>query len=261
MSKKIEVLIVTMNQNDHSLIQKMNIKTDALVGNQCDYNSIESFTDKNGNTIRYYSFEEQGVGINRNNLLLRTTADYVILADDDMVFNDNYPDEALNAFHNHPDADVLLFNLDDDGTRFKTKKDFRVRTYNCGRFGAARIGLKMDKIRKNAISFNQLFGGGCKYGSGEDTLFLKDCINKGLKLYAVNVTLARLEDSRKSTWFTGINDKWLYDTGASKAAFSSRTAYIQSILFLIKHHNIIKEYTFISAYQIMRKGIRDYLHE
>ena len=47
---RIQVLVATMNQNDHSLIEKMNICTDAIVANQCDYNSVEKF-EYNGNRI------------------------------------------------------------------------------------------------------------------------------------------------------------------------------------------------------------------
>jgi hypothetical protein len=41
---KVQVLIASMNQVDHSLLSKMNIQTDAIVGNQCDKNEIETFT-------------------------------------------------------------------------------------------------------------------------------------------------------------------------------------------------------------------------
>ena len=64
--KTIEVLVATMNQNDHSLIKRMNIQTDAIVGNQCNRDSIEEFC-YNGRNITYLNFCEKGVGLNRNN--------------------------------------------------------------------------------------------------------------------------------------------------------------------------------------------------
>lgn len=42
---KVEVLVATMDQKDDSLVKKMNIQTDAIIGNQCDFNRIEK---KNG---------------------------------------------------------------------------------------------------------------------------------------------------------------------------------------------------------------------
>ena len=44
---KVQTLIATINQTDYSLLEKMNIQTDAIVGNQCDRNEISEFIYKN----------------------------------------------------------------------------------------------------------------------------------------------------------------------------------------------------------------------
>ena len=74
---KIQVLVATMNQKDHSLIKKMNIKTNAIIGNQCSINSIENFMVGN-QEIKYLNFSERGVGLNRNNALMRANADICV---------------------------------------------------------------------------------------------------------------------------------------------------------------------------------------
>lgn len=106
----VQVLIATMNQTDHSLLKKMNIQSDAIVSNQCDFNKIEEFT-YNGYNIKFISFAEKGVGLNRNNALMRADADYCLFADDDLVYVDGYPQIVENEFKKHPNADVLIFNL------------------------------------------------------------------------------------------------------------------------------------------------------
>ena len=107
---KIQVLIATMNQKDHNLLKKMNISTDAIVGNQCDFNSIENFI-YNGNNIVYLNFKEKGVGLNRNNCLMRATGDICLFADDDMIYVNDYSKLVENAFLENPTADVIIFNL------------------------------------------------------------------------------------------------------------------------------------------------------
>ena len=42
----VQVLVAAMNQTDHSLLDKMNIDSDVIVGNQCTFNSIEKFMYK-----------------------------------------------------------------------------------------------------------------------------------------------------------------------------------------------------------------------
>lgn len=81
---KVQVLVASMNQTDHSLLEKMNISTSAIVGNQCNYDSVERF-EWNGNECLYLNFNERGVGLNRNNTLMRATGDICLFADDDMV--------------------------------------------------------------------------------------------------------------------------------------------------------------------------------
>jgi glycosyltransferase involved in cell wall biosynthesis len=93
----IQVLVAAMHQKDHSLLEKMHIKTDAIVANQCEHNSIEDF-EWNGNKIRYLNFAERGVGLNRNNALMRATGDICLFADDDMVYVDDYVEKVKSAF-------------------------------------------------------------------------------------------------------------------------------------------------------------------
>ncbi|NMA73352.1 MAG: hypothetical protein GX963_04170 [Bacteroidales bacterium] len=64
----IEVLIATMDQEDHSLLEKMNIQSNAIVGNQCGRNEVEEI-EYEGHKIKFLSFNERGVGLNRNNAL------------------------------------------------------------------------------------------------------------------------------------------------------------------------------------------------
>ena len=106
---RIQVLVAAMHQTDHSLLEKMNIQTDAIIGNQCDRNEVEDF-EWNGHRIKYLNFAERGVGLNRNNALMRADADICLFADDDMVYVDGYAEKILTAFNENPDADVIVFN-------------------------------------------------------------------------------------------------------------------------------------------------------
>jgi len=107
----IEVLVATMNQEDDcSLPIDMNIQSDAIIGNQCGRNEIKEL-EYNGHRIKYLSFAEKGVGLNRNNALMRSTADICVLADDDQIFVDGYSEIISNSFRQNPDADVIIFDL------------------------------------------------------------------------------------------------------------------------------------------------------
>ena len=92
-----------------------------------------------------------------------------LFADDDMRYVDNYVEKIESAFDENPDADVIVFNLiEKNPTRYIIKKGHRVTWFNYLRYGTARIAIRLDKIKKNAIYFNQCFGGGTDYSHGEE---------------------------------------------------------------------------------------------
>ncbi len=219
---KIQILVATMNQTDCSLIEKMNIKTDAIVGNQCDKNSIETF-DRNGCGIMYLNFAEKGVGLNRNNALMRATGDICLFADDDMVYEDDYVQVVQRAFGENPNADVIVFNLKEkETTRKIITKKHRVWYLNYLRYGTARIAFRLQSVKKHGIYFNQCFGGGTEHCHGEDNLFLNACLKNGLKIVAVPEYIATLTQERASSWNNGYDDKYIKDQGALYRALSRK---------------------------------------
>lgn len=250
---KVQLLIATMNQIDDSILQKMNIQSDAIVGNQCNENSIRTL-DYHGSRVTFLNFDERGVGLNRNNALMRATADYCVFTDDDVVFYDNYVELILNAFKAVPRADVIVFNVDneEDTEKRRIKKVSRVHNYNYMRYGAVRIAIKTESIRKNGIFFNLCFGGGTNHSSGEDTLFLHDCLTKKLHIYTFPITPARLENDRPSTWFSGYNDKYFRDKGDLFRLLYRRKWKIYCFVDAFRHRKLYGTKT-IDAYRKMVK--------
>jgi len=241
---RIQVLVASMNQTDHSLVKRMNLQTDAIIGNQCDRNVIEKF-EYDGHQITYLNFAERGVGLNRNNALMRADADVCLFADDDMVYKDGYSKIIQDAFERHPDADVLAFNLEEstakDGhfipKRKKIKKEMRVNFFNCLRYGTARIAVRLKKIRLNGIAFNLCFGGGTQYCHGEDNLFIVECLKNGMKMYSIPETIATLTEERKSSWNGGFDERYVMDQGMLYRCMSRRFWKILCLQDALRRHS------------------------
>jgi glycosyltransferase involved in cell wall biosynthesis len=218
----VEVLVAALGQTDRSLLEKMNIQSDCIVGNQCDRNEIEEF-EWNGHRVRYLNFKERGVGLNRNNALMRAAGDICLFADDDMRYCDGYAEKIIEAFEQNPKADVLVFNLIEKvKTRSVIQKVSRVGWLNFLRYGTARVAIRNASVQREGIYFNQQFGGGTPHCHGEDNLFLAACLKKGLKIYAVPLFLAELTEERQSSWNTGYDEKYLKDQGVLFKTLSRR---------------------------------------
>ncbi len=244
---KIQVLVATMYQKNHTLLKKMNIKSNAIIGNQCNCNGVEKFK-YNEHDIIYLNFNERGVGLNRNNALMRATGDICLFADDDMIYRDNYVEIVEKAFNENPKADVLIFNLiEKNPRRYIIKKKCKINYFNYMRYGTARIAVKLKSIKENGIYFNQCFGGGTEHCHGEDNLFLTECLNKKLNIYAIPEYIATLTEERKSTWEQVTIDKYLEDQGYLYKKISPRFYKVLCLQNAIKRrkfygNSIIKAY-------------------
>ena len=258
---KFEILLATMNQTDDSLLDEIGISSDVIVCNQNDEKTDYRQYEKNGYNVRWYDFQERGVGLNRNNALLRSDADICLLADDDIKYEKDYDKIVLNAFEKNPEADVILFNIySADGTkRSDAKKKIRVRVRNCGKYGGVRIAFRRMSVIKNAITFNQLFGGGCMFSAGEDVIFVKTCIEKGLKVIAVPDCILTLTDKRPSTWFNGHNQKFYEDYGSSYYChFGKLGAPVAFFQLIRRRKTFVNDYPFWDAWRHAREGIKKY---
>ena len=260
---RLEVLVACVRENAIMLAEHMNLQTPAVICNQCQEVSYEEFM-RGGKKIRAYSFAERGVGLNRNNGLMRAHAEFALFADDDIVYDDDYEEKVLREFDRNPEADILMFNVSAVESRrtYENIRHKRVRWYNYGRYPTYSMCIRTESVRRANVYFSLLFGGGARYSNGEDTLFIHDCLKKGLKIYGVPVNIGhenrREGDGPDSTWFTGYNDKFFYDRGVLYRYLYGPMKKPFAMLFLLRHRK--KMCTGISmteAYRLMRKGMAE----
>lgn len=213
---KLQVLVATMRQTDLSLLNKMNIQCDAIIANQHDRLIIDKQVNEYGN-IAMITTPTRGVGLNRNIALMAADADILLFADDDIIYYDGSLSGVKQAFDDLPDADAIIFSTDltKSGQIYQRRylSIGKMKPWNSLKYGTYALAIRKRAVLSKNLKFSQLFGGGCIYGSGEDSLFILDCFNAGLNVYSHSYVLGKCaKDS--SSWFTGYNEKYLYDKGA-----------------------------------------------
>lgn len=250
---QLQVLVATMHQKDTSIVEKMNIGCDAVIANQADRNDI-LVTER----VKMITTNTRGVGLNRNIALLAADAELLLFADDDMVYYDGMAEAVEQAFRDNPQADVLIFGVDitrnGEITERRHLKPRRLRVWNSMRFGAVRIAIRRTALLRANIAFNQNFGGGCPFSSGEDSLFLKACFNAGLKVYTHSYVLGTCAKD-VSSWFVGYNEKYFYDRGVLMRYLFPKCPRLMCLYFGIR----FKRETKIGALQrvkLMLSGVR-----
>ena len=241
----------------------MNLQADTILINQCNENRYEEWT-QDGHQIRCYHLAERGVGLSRNNALLRADADLCLFSDEDIVYDDGAVERIIEGFEQHPEADMLLFNVRVQESRFTYWNSFykRVRRYNCGRYPAYSFALRTAKMHEKNLTYSLLFGGGAKYANGEDSLFIHDCLKAGLKVYSIPVEIGE-EQPRPSTWFFGFDRKFFHDRGVLYHVLYGKLAAVMGFRFLLKNRSNMNSescpegLTFDEAKKALLSGIRD----
>ncbi|MEN6391102.1 MAG: hypothetical protein ABFD04_11855 [Syntrophomonas sp.] len=233
---RIETLVAAMNQKDASLYQAMNLRTDAIIANQAGGWDCRDYRFEYGQCT-LVTTPERGVGRNRNQAFLRSGADILLLADDDLVFFDDYPVVVDKAFRELPDADLIIFALasspDARDLAAPVSRVKRVGIFNFMRYGAPGVAIRRKSLLKANLWFSLLFGGGAPYSHGEDTLFLREALRKSLRIYAYPQAVAAI-NTGNSSWFTGYHEKYFYDKGALLANLYPRARYLYIPYFALK---------------------------
>lgn len=258
---QVQVLVACMHQIDDALYREMNLHSDCVLANQCDEHSYQEYTQPDGSVVKLVSSQDRGVGKNRNKALQYASGEYVLFADEDMIYEDNYVQLVLDAFEKCPQADMIIYKLKYLNKltldKVETMKFKRLHLWDAMRYGTARVAMRKSAIDKACLSFSTLYGGGAKYSSGEDSLFIRDALRKKLKIYAAPVTIAKVKQE-SSSWFTGFHDKYFIDKGVLIANAFPVLKYLLVYYFAFRLRNASKDHGFGDICRLMRQGYREF---
>ena len=98
-----------------------------------------------------------------------------------------------------------------------------------------------EMVRSDGLAWN-----------GEDSLFLKEFMDKGYTVYTAPVTIAR-EEAGESTWFGGYHEKFFRDRGVLYRYLYGRLSGIMALRFLLAHRKkLCTEVSLAQAYGWMQ---------
>ncbi len=259
MTEDIEVLISALGKDAQELASGMNLECDAVIVDQGSREDRYEFKTQEGSIVRVIESRDRGIGLSRNLALKEAKGRIVLFSDDDIVYSKGYAEGILKAFEAHPEADIIMFNVDVAEYRktYRIDKEIRVHKWSVGRYPAYAAAARLDSIRKAKVKFSVLFGGGARYSNGEDSLFFMDCLRSGLKIIGVPYNIGT-EIPRESTWFHGYNDKFFFDRGVLYSYLYGSAAGIWALRFvLVKRRNYADSMKPKDAFMLMKKGIKE----
>lgn len=258
---RVEVLLSTLGRQDAAFLKNMNIQTDIVVANQADTFAYSESTDQNGNRIRFITTAYRGLSKNRNLAFAYASGDFLLIADDDLRYVDNLENIVVTAFGSLPQADIIVFNTENinlpEGRTAIPKNDkiSRIGVLNFARYGSCCIGIRHSSLQLCRIKMSEYFGTGSgKVSCGEDSVFLRDALRAGMKIYTYPATISVIDQS-SSSWFSEYDEKFMFDKGAVCKAIYPVLGFLFKYYFALKFSRKSK-LDFFRCVCLMRQGMR-----
>lgn len=239
-----QILISTMHKSTQevlSLLDKLNINCDVLVVVQGDKEGFKKIlTGKQIIEIVYST--ERGLSKSRNLAIAHCTSKYAFIMDDDVLVSREALDRlVLNAEKEDLDVFTCSF-LYENGNSSKPnlKSDFVHNFFTLAKVSSIEIGFKVESIRKNKIWFNEEFGLGTKLPSGEEYVFLTDCLKKKLKIKFFPIVVGVHPNVTSGMDFYTTTSKILAKREMLKYIFKWKSPFFLLIFWLKKTPYLIK---------------------
>jgi len=244
----IEVLLSTMMMKDHQVVDSLNLKCDCLIVNQDGY-AMQELLVRGDNRVRILHVGERGLSKSRNLALENASGDICLFADDDMSYKDDYIKTVQEAYRNIGDADIIVFGFHSDVTWRSKKNGSKVRRLgylDCLRVSSVMISFRRKSIVDAGIRFNELFGAGSEFPSGEENIFLFDCLRKGLKIYYYPAIIATVTFAG-STWLDGFNAKYFRAKGALGYMLFKKFYFLFILQFAVRKYGLYRRHMGLGA--------------
>lgn len=210
------VLIPTYSKTPDEVLRlcsDLGVTGHCIVSNQVQEDSDRRIADH----IRLLCSSSKGVSANRNNLLGHLTSDIGLFIDDDCVLCPEYEQIIAQAFSDRPDAEAIVFSRASDDSVFAPVilPNKRARHFSIvSSMGAPGIAFRKEAVLRYRLRFNEKLGTPNYFFNGEDSVFLMDMINKGVRVYSSSIQIYILKNSSgTSSYFQGYDDHFFTSVG------------------------------------------------
>lgn len=260
---QLEILVSTKNKNSLDFLNKMFSKCDdldfkILIVNQVTGNIKLS---SNNDNIRIINSNEKGISKSRNLAIKNAIGDICLFTDDDVIFESKFNEIILKAFEEKEGAGLLVFKaLDFKGNNYRLYPFFNKKLDIKSVKGVLSIEIAFRRkiILKNNILFNERFGLGSEFETGEEYLFSRDVIKKNIVVFYISNSIVS-HDSYNSGKDLGEN-RIIYARAALNYSIHGLLAYfwiLKYIIFLLKNKYIVPN-QILTKIKIAIKGINDF---
>lgn len=154
--------------------------------------------------VRVIEIPSLGVTKSRNKVLDSAFGTYLLFGDDDMVFNQENIELALDYLDQNPDVDLLLCQAENELGQLRKsypKQTTELSKFNSGRAATYEMLVRVESLRTKNVRFDEDFGAGAKNYLGDEYILIADLLKAGGRAVFVPITIAmHPDDSSGARW-------------------------------------------------------------
>lgn len=258
--KDIEILIATMNKVSLDFLKPMFpfssfANFSILIINQTEKDKILVSDYPN---IRVINSFEKGLSKSRNLALDNTIGKIIIIADDDVVYQNDFVSKILTAFNKFQHATVINFcAINQNGTflkKYPTDSKKQLNTFDVFNVGSIEMTINKERLDSIGIRFDENFGLGASFEMGEEAIFLFDLENKNQQISFENQILVKHKGMTTSDK-KGMNERYYIHGGVlTRVLKNNYTYWLFLKLFFDLKQNKIKLSAIFKALNSAKKG-------
>lgn len=193
---KVSILLPTLGERIdelkrlfNSLEEQTNKSFELIIISQGNHKEVEVLLSQYSFKYNHINIDKKGLSYARNIGLKQVKGEYLILSDDDAWYPNYSIDMIINKFLKES-CDVACFKIYDPMLE-KEYKNYRkhrksIKNIDILRKSSIEICFNLKQISLEEIYFDEEFGLGSKYISGEENLVLKNILDLGYKLCYFN---------------------------------------------------------------------------
>ena len=247
----LEILISTKNRDNLDFLNNIFVNNNAHSNPILIINQTQNlnFSCPHSDNINLINVNEIGLSKSRNLAIENAKADICLLADDDIVYENNFGSIVLNAFNINPSADIITFKMSDlNGNSFK---DYPVvinhNKKSLSFVNSVVIAFRRNSIISNKVFFDENFGLGSTFQTADEYVFLRNAMSLNLNIVFHNEVILShpIDSSGKDV----ASDRILF----AKGALFYKYYNILSLLKLIHYLYLMFKFKYISLGQVINK--------
>jgi glycosyltransferase involved in cell wall biosynthesis len=221
--------------------------------------SNESVLESDFPTVRVINSTDFGLSKSRNVGIDNAFKKICLIADDDVIYFENFEKEIVKAFNINSNAAIITFNHQRIGLNHpqnQNKEGYQHNIKSIWNVSSIETAFCLNKIKENKLYFDENFGLGSFFETAEELLFLRNGIKLYLDIYYYPSVIV-LHPLMSSGKLEGTAEL-IYARAALNYKINSELAYLWLLkyVFFLYRNNYIKRTEWMKKLKTGMAGIK-----